>query len=65
MPFVSRKQSAACYASHGFNGKVDCGEWSRKTDYKHLPERKKKSFKEWLEEHHPEIKTIHASTETI
>jgi len=46
MPFKSHNQSAACFATDGFGGKVDCKKWARKTKYKGLP--KKKSFKEWL-----------------
>ena len=55
MPFKSKKQSAACFASRGFGGKVDCEKWAHKTNYKSLPKRKKKekmseglSFKDWL-----------------
>lgn len=47
MPFKSKKQSDACFASKGFGGKVDCEEWAKKTNYKKLP---KKKFKEWMEE---------------
>ena len=54
MPFLSKDQSKACWASHGFNGKVNCGEWAKKTNYKNLP---KKKFKEWLEEVHPELQS--------
>jgi hypothetical protein len=61
MPFSSKAQMKACFATNGFGGKVDCGEWSRKTDYSKLPDKiakkkkkkkknKFKSFKEWLEE---------------
>lgn len=46
MPFKSRQQSKACFATGGFGGKVDCEEWAHKTNYKKLP--KRKSFKEWL-----------------
>ena len=38
MPFLSKKQMKACYASKGFNGKVDCDEWKKKTNLKKLPE---------------------------
>lgn len=31
MPFKSRKQEKACYASGGFGGKVDCKKWSKET----------------------------------
>jgi hypothetical protein len=50
IPFSSKKQSSACFATGGFGGKVDCEEWAHKTKYKHLP----KKFKEWLEEAHPD-----------
>lgn len=40
MPFKSEKQSAACFATHGFNGKVNCKEWADKTNYKSLPHKK-------------------------
>ncbi len=45
MPFSSQKQSAACFASHGFGGNVNCQEWAGKTDYKSLPNKKKPSKK--------------------
>lgn len=54
MPFESEKQSKACFATGGFGGDVDCEEWAHKTDYKHLPKKKKKKdFKEWLEDADP------------
>lgn len=37
MPFASKKQQKACYASNGFGGKVDCKEWSKMTNQKKLP----------------------------
>lgn len=37
MPFKSKKQQAACYASNGFGGKVDCKKWSNITSQKSLP----------------------------
>lgn len=40
MPFQSQQQSKACFATHGFGGKVDCKEWATKTDYKKLPNKK-------------------------
>lgn len=46
MPFKSRKQEQACYATKGFHGKVDCKEWSDKTDHKKLPEKALKSIGE-------------------
>lgn len=41
MPFKSKAQSRACYAkkSRGQAGGWDCSEWSKKTDYKKLPEK--------------------------
>lgn len=36
MPFKSRKQSKACFATHGFGNKVDCKEWAHATNYKNL-----------------------------
>lgn len=55
MPFVSKKQWKKCFVSKGFGGKVDCGEWARKTKkkYKKLPETVEESktppsFSEWL-----------------
>lgn len=43
MPFSSKRQQKACYASKGFGGKVDCKEWSDKTNQKSLPNKVKKS----------------------
>src|SRR6516165_3695883 len=54
MPFRSKAQSAACFATGGFGGKVDCKEFAGHTDYKHLP-KKVKGFKEWLQENHSEF----------
>jgi len=51
MPFKSKQQQKACYASDGFNGKVDCKAWSKKTKGK-LPHKVGKSFKEWLLKSH-------------
>ncbi len=43
MPFRSKKQMKACYASNGFNGKVDCDEWAKATpNTKSLPESAKR-----------------------
>lgn len=39
MPFKSKSQQKACYATNGFGGKVDCKKWSKKTNQKSLPER--------------------------
>ena len=48
MPFVSKAQMKACYASKGFGGKVDCDKWLKKTDAQDLPLRSsnKKPYKE-------------------
>lgn len=45
MPFKSKQQQKACYASGGFGGKVSCKEWSANTNQKTLPKKvtKKKS----------------------
>jgi hypothetical protein len=58
MPFESKQQSKACFATGGFGGSVDCEEWAHKTNYKKLPhkKKKKKAFKEWLAETHPDFK---------
>lgn len=45
MPFKSKKQSSACFATNGWGGKVDCKRWAHKT-YNKLP--KKLSFKEFF-----------------
>lgn len=45
MPFKSKAQAKACYASGGFGGKVDCKEYSNKTNYKKLPNKVKKKKK--------------------
>lgn len=45
MPFKSKKQQQACYASGGFGGKVNCKEWSKKTNQKNLPTRVRSSKK--------------------
>ncbi len=43
MPFKSRKQMLACFASNGFNGKVDCKKWVKHTkNIKALPKSKRK-----------------------
>jgi hypothetical protein len=45
VPFKNLAQSAACFAkkNSGEAGSWDCGEWAEKTDYKHLPKKKKKT----------------------
>ncbi len=45
MPFKSKQQQKACYASNGFGGKVDCKEWSSVTNQKALPKKVKKENK--------------------
>ena len=45
MPFKSKQQSKACFATKGFGGKVNCKEWADKTNYKKLPSRSKTSSK--------------------
>jgi len=61
MPLKSKAQWKACFASKGFGGRVDCGEWAKiSKGYKDLPKKIKKkknkkkskgiiSFKEWIE----------------
>jgi hypothetical protein len=41
MPFKSKQQMKACFATNGFGGKVDCEEWAKDTNYKSLPKKKK------------------------
>ncbi len=41
MPFKSKSQQKACYATKGFGGKVDCKKWSRETK-KNIPAKAKK-----------------------
>lgn len=41
MPFKSRQQNKACWATKGFGGKVNCEEWAKKTNYKTLPNKVK------------------------
>lgn len=36
-PFASKKQQAACYATNGFGGKVNCKKFSKETNQKSLP----------------------------
>jgi len=46
MPFKSKNQSKACFATNGFNGKVDCEKWMKKTkNYNKLP--KQAPYKEY------------------
>lgn len=44
-PFKSESQQKACYATHGFGGKVDCKKWSKMTNQKSLPKKVSKSKK--------------------
>jgi hypothetical protein len=39
MPFRSKQQSKACFATGGFGGKVDCREWAKHTNYSKLKNR--------------------------
>lgn len=39
MPFKSKKQQSACYATKGFGGKVDCKKFSALTNQKTLPKK--------------------------
>jgi hypothetical protein len=41
MPFKSKAQMKACFATNGFHGKIDCEEWAKDTNYKSLPKKKK------------------------
>jgi len=45
MPFRSKNQQKACYASRGFGGKVNCKSWSKITNQKSLPKRVSKKKK--------------------
>lgn len=45
MPFKSKAQQKACYATGGFGGKVNCKEWSDKTNQKSLPKKVSKKKK--------------------
>ena len=45
MPFKSKSQSKACFASGGFDGSVDCMKWAKQTHYKDLPKKVKKPKK--------------------
>jgi len=36
MPFRSKKQEKMCFATKGFNGKVDCKKWAKMTNQKSL-----------------------------
>jgi len=50
MPFTSKAQQKACYATNGFGGKVDCKKWSDITNQKSLPIKVKESVA-----HHKQI----------
>jgi len=41
MPFLSKSQSKACFATHGFGHNVNCDEWAKSTNYKKLPNKVK------------------------
>lgn len=45
MPFKSKSQQRACYASKGFGGAVDCNEWARKTNFGKLKNKVQKATK--------------------
>lgn len=45
MPFKSKNQQKACYATKGFGGKVDCKKWSDITNQKTLPKKVKSKSK--------------------
>ena len=45
MPFKSKSQARACYASKGFGGGVNCAEWAKKTNFGKLTEKVQKSTK--------------------
>jgi hypothetical protein len=59
MPFKSKSQWKACFASKGFGGKVDCEKWAKKTKkFKKLPnklEMKNEFFSNWLKNKDPEF----------
>lgn len=56
MPFKSKDQWKACFATKGFGGKVDCEEWARKSKkFKKLPRKIKESFSNWLYQKHPDF----------
>lgn len=42
MPFKSKNQQKACYATGGFGGKINCKQWSSETKNKNLPKKVKK-----------------------
>jgi hypothetical protein len=41
MPFRSKNQMKACFATNGFHGKVDCKKWAKMTNTKSLPQKVK------------------------
>lgn len=45
MPFKSRAQERAAFATGGFGGAINPKEWARKTNQKKLPERAGKKKK--------------------
>ncbi len=44
MPFKSKLQQKACYASGGFGGKVNCSQWSKETNQKKLRSKTLKKY---------------------
>lgn len=65
MPFKSKAQARACFARK--DPKWDCGHWASVTDFKSLPERKKKKrgFKEWLSEVEQQKNEVSTSTSCV
>lgn len=59
MPFKSKSQWKACFASKGFGGKIDCKKWAKKTKkFKKLPNKlnmKNELFSNWLKNKDPEF----------
>ena len=45
MPFASKSQARACYATKGFGGGVNCAEWASKTNFGKLKNKVQKVTK--------------------
>lgn len=45
MPFKSKSQQKACYATKGFNGAINCSQWEKETKSKNLPNKVSKTKK--------------------
>lgn len=43
MPFRSKAQQKACYATKGFGGAISCSQWQSETKSKNLPKKVSKS----------------------